>query len=153
MQPRYLLFLAFALFAASLLLPTLAVDLGVNGGSILPGYRVLLAGPFAAYAIILEPGGIQLNIFLGAYYLLAWLANFALVLPFLTVVSHQKRLLLGAIAVCMVWSVLFVYLFIAESLIREIAVGYYLWAASITAVFFFLRANKGLLAPENIPAE
>jgi hypothetical protein len=137
---RRILLLAYLLFAASMLLPTIAVDLGKNG-PVQPGYKVFLGGPVAAVGIILEPGGQQNNRDLGIFYLITWFANLALILPFLRVLSRPSRRLLAAVFTVLAWSVLGCFLVIPDNLIREIGIGYYLWAASITLILLFIHVD------------
>jgi hypothetical protein len=136
-----ILYLAYVLFATSMVLPTISIDLGVNGGSVQPGYRVFIGGPVGAVGIILEPGGQQRTRNLGIYYLITWFANLALLLPFLTILPQPLRRFLAGVFSLLAWSVIGCFLIIPDNLIREIAVGYYLWAASITLVLFFVSVN------------
>jgi hypothetical protein len=147
MQARRLLYFAYALFFVSMLLPTIAVDLGANHNTVQPGYKIFIGGAVGAIGIILEPGGELRNIYLGMYYLATWLANFALLLPLVTFASQYLLRLLAGISVLLAWSVLCGYLFISDSLILELGVGYYLWSASITLVLLFLTANRVESAP------
>lgn len=121
-----------------MILPTFAFDLGPNSGPVQPGYKVFVGGPVAATGIILEPGGEQTNVYLGIYLLITWLANFAIVLPILAFIPQRILRLLAAVFALLAWSVLLNNLLIADNLIREIGIGYYLWAASITLIFLFL---------------
>jgi len=148
MRTRRLLYFAYALFFASMLLPTFAVDLGANHNTVQPGYRVFLGGAVGAIGIILEPGGEPRNIYLGMYYLATWLANFALLLPFVTLVPQNLLRLLAGISVLLAWSVLFRYIFVSDGLILELGFGYYLWSASITLVLLSLTVNPGASAPD-----
>lgn len=136
-----ILLLAYLLFAASMILPTMSVDLGEKGGPAQPGFKLFLGGPVAAIGIILEPGGQQGNRYMGIYYLMTWFANLALLLPFLRVLSQALRRVLAAMFTVLAWSVLASFLMIADNLIREIGIGYYLWTASITLILLFIRVN------------
>jgi hypothetical protein len=141
--PRRTLLLAYLLFAVSLALPTISVDLGENGGPVQTGYRVFIGGPVAAAGIILEPGGEQRNRYMGIHYLMTWLANLALLLPFVRVLSTVLRRALTLIFTLLAWSVLASYLMIPDNLVREIGVGYYFWAAAITLIMLFFRVSAG----------
>lgn len=143
---RRILLLAYLLFAASMVLPTMSVDLGNNGGPAQPGFRVFLGGPVAAIGIILEPGGQQRNRYMGIYYLITWFANLALLLPLLSVSSQALRRVLAVMFPVLAWSVLAVFLVIPDNHIREIGIGYYLWAASITLILLFIRVNTNTAA-------
>ena len=129
-----MLLLAYLTFAISLVLPTISADLGKNGGAVQPGYNVFLGGPVASAGIILEPGGQQRNRYMGIHYLMAWLANLALILPFLEVLPGALRRGLAVIFTVLAWSVLASYLMIPDNLVRDIGSGYYLWAAAITLI-------------------
>ena len=142
-RSRRMLVLAYLMFAVSLVLPTISVDLGKNGGPVQPGYRVFLGGPVAATGVILEPGGQQRNRYMGTHYLLTWLANLALVLPFLRVLSHMVRRVLAVIFTVLAWSVLASYLMIPDNLIREIGAGYFFWAAAITLIMPAMHVSPG----------
>ena len=142
-QSRKILLLAYLLFAASMILPTISVDLGRDSGPAQPGYKVFIGGPVAAVGIILEPGGKQNNRNLGIFYLITWFANLALLLPFLRLLSQTARRLVATLFTVLAWSVVVSYLMIPENLIREIGVGYYLWSASITMILLFLLVHTG----------
>ena len=138
---RKILLLAYLLFAASMILPTISFDLGKNSGPVQPGYKVFLGGPVAALGIILEPGGKQNNRYLGIFYLTTWFANLALLLPFLRLLSQTSRRLLATLFTVLAWSVLGSYLMIPDNLIREIGIGYYLWSGSITVILLFILVH------------
>lgn len=140
---RKILLLAYLLFAASMISPTISVDLGDNSGPVQPGYKVFLGGPVAAIGVILEPGGKQNNRNQGIFYLITWFANLALLLPFLRLLSQTPRRLVAALFTVLAWSVVGSYLMIPDNLIREIGVGYYLWSASITMILLYLIVHKG----------
>jgi len=151
LRSRRILLLAYSLFLVSMLLPTFAIDLGSNSNPVQPGYNLFFGGPVAAIGIILEPGGEQSKLYLGIYYLVTWFANFALVLPILTMVpQHILRVLAGTFTL-LAWSVLFCSLLISDNLIREIGIGYYLWSVSITLILLFLTANKIAPARDEVP--
>lgn len=148
MQTRRLLYLAYALFFVSMLLPTLAVDLGANNQTVQPGYKIFLGGAVAAIGIVLEPGGQLRNVYLGLYYFATWLANFALLLPFVTFAPRNILRVLAGISVVLAWSVICCDIFMSDNLILEIGSGYYLWSASITLVLLFLLFNGVESAPD-----
>ena len=104
-QSRTILLFAYLLFAASMVLPTIAVDLGNKSGPVQPGYKVFLGGAVAAVGIILEPGGQQHNRNQGVFYLMTWFANLALLLPFLRVLSKASRRVLATVFTLLAWSV------------------------------------------------
>ena len=138
---RKILLLAYLLFAASMILPTISVDLGRNSGPAQPGFNVFLGGPVAAIGIILEPGGKRNNRNLGIFYLITWFANLALLLPFLPLISQTSRRLVATLFTVLAWSILASYLMVPDNLIREIGVGYYLWAASITLLLLYILVD------------
>ena len=136
-----LLLLAYTLFLVSMLAPTFVVDLGSNINPPLPGYKIFLGGPVAAVGIMLEPGGERSNVYLGIYYFIIWLANLAMLLPLVTIVSQYILRLLGGVCAVFAWSVLAVYYLVPDNLILEIGIGYYLWAFSITLMLLFLSVR------------
>mgnify|MGYP001822613513 CR=1 FL=1 len=140
-QSQWILYLAYMLFAASMVLPTLSVDLGKNGGPVQQGYKVFTGGPVAAIGIIMEPGGEQHTRDLGIYYLITWFANLALLLPFLTVLPRSLRLFFAGVFSLLAWSVIGCFLMIPDNLIREVDVGYYLWAGSITLAALYVSVS------------
>ena len=147
-RSRPLLWLAYLLFVASMLLPTFAIDLGNNGNPVQPGYKVFLGGPVGALGIIAEPGGEAGNRVLGIYYLCTWLANFALLLPFLTILSATLRRVFAAAFTVLAWSIIASFFLIDDMLISGIGIGYYLWSLAITLVLFDLMADHGETVPD-----
>ena len=138
LRSKWMLITAYALFFVSLVLPTISVDLGSNGGPVQSGYRVFLGGPVAAFGIILEPGGDMGNRYLGIYLVLAWLANLVLLLPLINVIPPLFRRVFGTFAALLTWSLLCWHALDPGALIQQIGSGYYFWAIAITMVALFL---------------
>jgi hypothetical protein len=131
----------YLLYAISFVLPAAALDFGSWSGDPNLGWMVFAMGPVVSYAAIHEPGSEPLLAFLGAYYLVAWTANFAMLLPLARKLPLRRRTVAARLFAFFAWSVLACYLLLPKSLIDELSFGYFAWAVAVTLVLPCLRAE------------
>lgn len=146
MRFHRLLVAAYLLYGISFVLPAVALDVGSSSGQPSLGWVVFALGPVAAYAVIREPGGEPLLAFLGAYYLLAWTANFAMLLPLARNLPLRSRTVAARVFAFFAWSVLLCYLLLPKSLIHELSFGYFAWAVAVTLVLPCLPVGESARA-------